>query len=168
MSTIEFQQHLVSLRQQLYWFALSLTRDRENAQDLVQESMLRALTYREKYQDNTNFKAWLYTIMKNAFINHHRRDKRTNLLMDRVENQQAHVRMVETPASTESTMKMSEITTSLTRLDGAFREPFQMHHDGFKYQEIADKLGIPIGTVKSRIHHARHRLMDMLSDKYST
>jgi RNA polymerase sigma-70 factor (ECF subfamily) len=69
MSTLEFQQQLVGLRQQLYYFALSLTKDRDNALDLLQESILRALTYRDKYRDNTNFKAWLYTIMKNTFIN---------------------------------------------------------------------------------------------------
>ena len=166
MSTYEFQQHLVSLRQQLYYFALSLTRDRDSAQDLLQESMLRALTYREKFQDNTNFKAWLYTIMKNTFINDHRRGKRTDALMERVENDRSRASRVETAASTESAMKLREINGSLARSDDTFREPFSMHHDGFKYHEIADKLGIPIGTVKSRIHQARHRLMDMLSDKH--
>jgi len=166
MSSHEFQQHLLSLRQQLYYFALSLTRDRDDAQDLLQESMLRALTYRDKFRDNTNFKAWLYTIMKNTFINDHRRGKRTDALMDRAEHEAEHVRRVETPATTESTMKMSEIDSSLKRLEGTFRMPFQMHHDGYKYQEIAEKLGIPIGTVKSRIHQARHRLMHMLSDKH--
>lgn len=166
MSTFEFQQHLVSLRQQLYYFALSLTRDRDTAQDLLQESMLRALTYREKFQDNTNFKAWLYTIMRNTFINDHRRGKRTDAVMGRVEREQFHAMRVETAASTESTVKLREIDHSMARLDDAFREPFRMHHDGFRYHEIADRLGIPIGTVKSRIHQARHRLMDMLSDKH--
>jgi RNA polymerase sigma-70 factor, ECF subfamily len=166
MSSIEFHQHLLSLRQQLYYFALSLTRDRDDAQDLVQESMLRALTYREKFQDNTNFKAWLYTIMKNTFINDHRRSKRTNTLMDRVEHELGRVLRVEMSTSADSSVKMREISTSLDRLDGAFREPFQMHHEGYKYHEIANKLEIPIGTVKSRIHQARQRLMDMLSDKH--
>lgn len=166
MSTYEFQQHLVSMRQQLYYFALSLTRNRETAQDLLQESLLRALTYREKFQDNTNFKAWLYTIMRNTFINDHRRGKRTSAVMDRVEQQQWHTMRVETAASTESRVKLREIDSSLSRLEDTFREPFRMHHDGFKYHEIADRLGIPIGTVKSRIHQARHRLMDMLSDNH--
>jgi RNA polymerase sigma-70 factor, ECF subfamily len=166
MSTYEFQQHLVSLRQQLYYFALSLTRNRESAQDLLQESMLRALTYREKFQDNTNFKAWLYTIMRNTFINDHRRGKRTDAVMDRVEQQQWHTMRAETAASTESRVRLREIDSSLSRLEDTFREPFRMHHDGFKYHEIADQLGIPIGTVKSRIHQARHRLMDMLSDNH--
>ena len=165
MSTYEFQQHLVSLRQQLYYFALSLTRDRETAQDLLQESMLRALTYREKFQDNTNFKAWLYTIMKNTFINDHRRGKRTAALMDRVEQERTVVSKVQMPSSPDNLVRMGEIQTSLSKLDTAFREPFTMHHEGYKYHEIADKLGIPIGTVKSRIFQARQRLMGMLTDK---
>ncbi len=165
MSTLEFQQHLVSLRQQLYYFALSLTKDRDDAQDLLQESILRALTYRDKFQDNTNFKAWLYTIMKNTFINDHRRGKRTAALMDRVEQERTVVSKVQMPSSPENLVRMGEIQTSLSKLDNAFREPFTMHHEGYKYHEIADKLGIPIGTVKSRIFQARQRLMGMLTDK---
>ncbi len=165
MSTMEFQQQLVSLRQQLYYFALSLTKDREHAADLLQESLMRALTYRDKFRDNTNFKAWVYTIMKNTFINDHRRGKRTKTLMDSVDRERDEVRRVQQPTSPEATVKMAEIQRSLDRLDVAFREPFTMHHEGYKYHEIADKLGIPIGTVKSRIFQARHRLMEMLTDK---
>jgi RNA polymerase sigma-70 factor (ECF subfamily) len=168
MSTLEFQQQLVGLRQQLYYFALSLTKDRDNASDLLQESMMRALTYRDKFRDNTNFKAWLYTIMKNTFINDHRRNKRTKALMDNVDRERDQVRRVQTPASTEATMKMSEIQRSLEQLDPAFRTPFSMHHEGYKYHEIAEHLGIPIGTVKSRIFQARPRLMEMLTDKNVT
>lgn len=165
MSTLEFQQHLVSLRQQLYYFALSLTKDRDDAQDLLQESILRALTYRDKFQDNTNFKAWLYTIMKNTFINDHRRNKRTAALMDRVEKERTVVSKVQMPSSPDNLVRMGEIQNSLAKLDSAFREPFTMHHEGYKYHEIAQKLDIPIGTVKSRIFQARQRLMGMLTDK---
>lgn len=165
MSTFEFQQQLIGLHHQLYYFALSLTRDRENASDLVQESILRALTYRDKFRDNTNFKAWLYTIVKNTFINGHRRNKRTDALMGRVERERATVSRVETPATAESTVRMGEIQGALGRLEDIFRQPFEMHHDGYKYHEIAEHLEIPVGTVKSRIHQARHRLMGMLSDR---
>ncbi|HOP44107.1 MAG: RNA polymerase sigma factor [Flavobacteriales bacterium] len=165
MSTLEFQQNLLGLRQQLYYFALSLTRDRDDAQDLLQESMLRAITYRDKFRDNTNFKAWLYTIMKNTFINDHRRAKRTNTLMNSVEKERDQVRRVQMPNSPENRVRMGEIQDSLDRLDATFREPFLMHHEGYKYHEIAEHLGIPIGTVKSRIFQARQRLMRMLTDK---
>lgn len=165
MSTLEFQQQLIGLRQQLYYFALSLTKDRDDALDLLQESSLRALTFQEKFKENTNLKAWLYTIMKNTFINDHRRQKRTRVLMDSVERERTTVRRVQTPATAESRMVRSELDRSLDQLDTTFREPFVMHHEGYKYHEIADHLSIPVGTVKSRIHQARQRLMRMLTDK---
>lgn len=149
----------------MYYFALSLTKDRDDALDLVQESFMRALTYRDKFRDNTNFKAWLYTIMKNTFINDHRRAKRTKALMDRVDREHDQVRMVQMPHSPDGRVRMDEIQRSLERLDPAFRTPFNMHHEGFKYHEIAEHLNIPIGTVKSRIFQARQRLMEMLTDK---
>ena len=165
MSTLEFQQQLIGLRQQLYYFALSLTKDRDDASDLLQESMIRALTYRDKFRDNTNFKAWLYTIMKNTFINDHRRGKRTKALMDSVDREHDQVRLVQMPNSPDGRVKMAEIQACLNQLDPAFRVPFNMHHEGFKYHEIAEHLNIPIGTVKSRIFQARQRLMEMLTDK---
>lgn len=161
---MEFQQQLISLRQQLYYFALSLTKDRDDALDLLQESQMRALTYRDKFRDNTNFKAWLYTIMKNTFINDHRRSKRTKALMESVERDRTQVSRIQMPNSPDANVKMAEIQRSLDKLDPAFREPFNMHHEGFKYHEIADHLKIPIGTVKSRIFQARQRLMEMLTD----
>jgi RNA polymerase sigma-70 factor (ECF subfamily) len=164
MSTLEFNQHLLELRQPLFYFALSLTHDRDNAHDLMQESMLRALTYSDKFRENTNFKAWVYTIMKNTFINAHRRDKRTDRVMDHVERVRERACLVETPATPEARIRMDEIQGALGRLDEIFRKPFQLHNDGYKYNEIADRLSIPVGTVKSRIHQARHRLMNMLED----
>lgn len=166
MSTIEFNQQLLGLRQQLYYFALGLTKDRDNALDLVQESILRAITFRDKFRENTNFKAWVYTIVKNTFINGHRRNKRTRLLMDSVEREREQVVKVQTPASVEARVKRSEIERSLERLDEAFRTPFLMHFEGYKYHEIAEHMGIPIGTVKSRIHQARQRLQESLTDKH--
>ncbi len=166
MSSLEFQQRLIGLRQQLYYFALSLTRDRDNASDLLQESLMRALAYRDKFRDDTNFKAWLYTIMKNTFINDHRREKRSKALMESAERDRKQVVRVQTDGGSEACVKMAEIQRSLDRLDPAFREPFDMHHQGYKYHEIADHLQIPIGTVKSRIFQARQRLMEMLSDKH--
>lgn len=164
MSTLEFQQRLIGLRQQLYYFALTLTRDRDNALDLLQESLMRALTYRDKFRDDTNFKAWVYTIMKNTFINEHRREKRSKLMMESAEREHRQVVRVKAGNGADGRVKMREIQNSLDRLEPAFREPFNMHHQGFKYHEIAEHLRIPIGTVKSRIFQARQRLMHMLSD----
>ena len=108
MSTLGFQHQLVGLRHQLYYFALSLTHDRDNAHDLLQESMLRALTYSDKFRDNTNLKAWVYTIMKNTFINGHRRNKRTDNVMEHVERIRERVSLVESPATPEAKVRMGE------------------------------------------------------------
>ncbi|MEO8590690.1 MAG: RNA polymerase sigma factor [Flavobacteriales bacterium] len=164
MSTVEFQHQLLGFRQQLYYFALSLTKDRDNAMDLLQDSMMRALTYRDKFQDNTNFKAWLYTIMKNTFINGHRRSKRSRAIMDTVEHVREEAGRAQVPNSADGRVRMAELQRSLGRLDPAFRTPFTMHHEGYKYHEIAEHLAIPVGTVKSRIFQARLRLMGMLTD----
>lgn len=166
MSALEFQQQLLGLRQQLYYFALSLTKDRDDALDLVQESFLRAITFKDKFRDNTNFKAWIYTIMKNTFINDHRRAKRTKALMDTVDREREQVSKVQMATSPMSSVRMSEIQRGLDRLDADFRVPFMMHHEGYKYHEIAEELSIPLGTVKSRIFQARKRLMEMLTDKH--
>lgn len=168
MSTIEFQQQLVGLRQQLYYFALSLTKDRDNALDLVQESLTRALLYRDKFHDNTNFKAWVYTIVKNHFINGHRRSKRTLALMENMGRGTNEAYTARTPYSADGRIQMTEIQRSLEHLDPTFRTPFIMHHEGYKYNEIATQLNIPIGTVKSRIFEARLRLKRMLTDTPAT
>lgn len=166
MSTIEFEQQLIGLRKQLLWFALSLTRDRSAARDLVQDSMLRALTFRESFQDGTNFKAWLFTIMKNTFINGHRREMRKRAL---IEQAWGSVAANAAPAGgrTEGALLKREIEGGLARLDPAFKHPFLMHHEGYKYEEISAHLSIPLGTVKSRIHEARRRLMSMLSEGHA-
>jgi RNA polymerase sigma-70 factor, ECF subfamily len=165
MSSFEFDQLLLSFRKQLLFFALSLTKNRDDAKDLVQDTLLRAITYREKFQDNTNFKAWVYTIMRNTFINEHRRSKRVGNLVSGLEHAQEQIQRVESQHSTESALRMREIATSVNKLDGTFRCPFEMHHDGYKYHEIAERLSIPVGTVKSRIHQARLRLMSSLSER---
>ncbi|MFN3874670.1 MAG: RNA polymerase sigma factor, partial [Flavobacteriales bacterium] len=130
------------------------------------ECIDRAITFRDKFRENTNFKAWVYTIVKNTFINGHRRNKRKRLLMDSVEREREQVVRVQTPASVEARVKRNEIERSLERLDEAFRTPFLMHFEGYKYHEIAEHMGIPIGTVKSRIHQARQRLQEALTDKH--
>lgn len=165
MSTSEFQHHVAGHRQQLYWFALSLTRDRERALDLTQESMLRALIHREQFRSDTNLKAWLTTIVRNTFINEHRRQRRTVDVLANVQHTRLEHARSGSAATSESSMRMAEIDQALQRLDDIFRTPFQMHHQGFKYQEIADALAVPVGTVKSRIHQARSRLMALLTDR---
>ena len=164
MSSVEFQQNLMNLYQQLYYFALNLTKNKEDASDLLQDCMLRALTYKEKFQDHTNFRAWVYTIMRNTFINGRRRMKRGREIMGVLEKSSSALSMPNTPIGPVSTLRAKEIDTLMDSMDPAFSEPFKLHFAGFKYNEIAAQVGIPVGTVKSRIFQARKRLMKALGD----
>ncbi|MCT4672531.1 MAG: sigma-70 family RNA polymerase sigma factor [Prolixibacteraceae bacterium] len=165
MNLIQFQKSLLKLEDKLYYFALSLTADPERAQDLLQETYLKALTYREKFRDNTNFKAWIYTIMKNTFINDYRRNIKTKTTFDFSNNDYLLNISKDTHfPSPDSTHAEKEILKNIYRLDKEFREPFLMFLNGFKYKEIAAKLGLPLGTVKSRIFFTRKKLEKWLKE----
>lgn len=165
MSALTFNDRLLKLSDVLEYFALSLTRNREDAQDLLQETMVKAITYQDKYTPNTNMKAWLHTIMKNTFINGYRKMKRANTVITTKEN----VDILDfVPASVDATPESvratKEINKVIDALDDNTRIPFTMHLQGFKYKEIAAHLDIPIGTVKSRIYFAKQSLMKDLKD----
>ncbi len=165
MSALTFNDNLLKMTEILGYFALGLTKNQEDAEDLVQETIIKALTYQEKYQPNTNFKAWLQTIMKNTFINQYRKAKRANTVVttrDDVEVLDFVPTAVEyTP---ESTLATKEINQVIDVLSDNLRVPFTMHLKGYKYKEIADHLNIPIGTVKSRIYLAKQSLMENLAE----
>ncbi len=159
MTTLEFNYNLDMMSSALKPFALKLTRDREDANDLLQETMLKAYTNREKYTDGTNLKAWLYTIMKNTFITNYQKMVRRGTFIDTTEN----LHYINSSGSTINNhaygnFTMEDIEKALTKLADTYKEPFMMHFTGFKYHEIAEKLSIPIGTVKNRIHIARKEL----------
>ena len=165
MTAIEFNHQLISLEDKLGRFALSLTSNRDDAKDLLQETMLKAITYRDQFVQYTNLKAWAYTIMKNTFINNYRRNVRQNTAFDNTKdlfflNQNKDTINVE-PDSAYSAQEISKIIDSL---EDEFKIPFKMHTEGFKYKEIALKLDLKIGTVKSRIFFTRKKLMDALVD----
>jgi RNA polymerase sigma factor (sigma-70 family) len=165
MTAIEFNHQLVSQRIPLKNFAFSLTHNSEEAQDLVQETFLKAIKYREKFADATNLKAWLYTIMKNTFINSYRRTIKTRQIIQQTED----LSMVKpingsNGPSAESQINEKEITKAIDSLEDDYKIPFTRYFDGFKYKEIADELNLPIGTVKSRIFLARKKLMIDLKD----
>lgn len=165
MSALTFNDNLLKMTEILGYFALGLTKNQEDAEDLVQETMVKALTYQEKYQPNTNFKAWLQTIMKNTFINHYRKAKRANTVVTTRDDVEVLDFVPATVDHTpESTMATKEINKVIDCLSDNLRIPFTMHLKGFKYQEIADHLNIPIGTVKSRIYLAKQSLMEDLAE----
>jgi RNA polymerase sigma-70 factor, ECF subfamily len=164
MTAIEFQYKLINLRESLMRFAYSLTSDNDNAKDLVQDTMLKALKYSDKFINESNFKAWTYTIMKNTFINNYRRSARQNMYRDKL-NELSFVNQTESASSDDpdSIYSALEIAQNIEQLKDKFRIPLTMHINGFKYKEIADHLNLNIGTVKSRIFLSRRKLMNQLN-----
>jgi RNA polymerase sigma factor (sigma-70 family) len=162
MATLEINT-LHTLSDTLKPFALRLTKDLEEANDLLQETMLKAIIHKDKFAEGTNLKAWLYTIMKNTFITNYQRVIRRNTFIDTTENLH-YINSAEntTENSAYSEFAMQDIAQALNNLDENLKEPFVMHYRGFKYHEIAKRLNIPLGTVKNRIHIARKELKDSL------
>ena len=159
MSTVEFNQMLVNNAEFLKPFAITLTRDSETAKDLFQETLYRALANRDKYSVGTNIKAWLYTIMRNIFINNYRRKVKQNTIFDSTPNDFLINQTQSVVANNaESTLRLKDIQEAIHNLPQIFRNPFLLYFDGFKYHEIADMLSEPLGTIKSRIHFARKLL----------
>jgi RNA polymerase sigma-70 factor (ECF subfamily) len=159
MSTLEFNQMLMSNVDFLKPFAVTLTRDTESAKDLYQETLFRALANKEKYNVGTNIKAWLYTIMRNVFINNYRRKSKQNVLFDSTPNDfLLNTNQCITTNGAIGIINMREIHKALRDLPEIFRNPFLLYYDGFKYFEISEILGEPLGTIKSRIHFARKML----------
>lgn len=163
MTTLEFSYSLNKLSSSLKPFALKLTRDMDDANDLLQDTMVKAFTNRDKFTEGTNLKAWLCTIMKNTFITNYQRMVRRGTFVDTTDNLHyinSGDILVENGAYGD--FAMDDIYAAIDKLDDVYKVPFMMHYKGFKYHEIADKLNIPIGTVKNRIHIARKLLKEDL------
>lgn len=160
MTTIEFNTQLIQQKDVLKGFALNLTRNREDALDLVQETILKALTYRDKFANKTNFKAWLMTIMKNTFINSYRRNVMgTNIKSEiKITTPKYHNQI-------ESYINSKDLQLAIDSLKDEYKIPLERFIEGFKYHEIAEELVLPIGTVKSRIFIARNKLATHLKEK---
>lgn len=159
MSIIEFNQMLLTNAEFLRPFAITLTHDSETAKDLFQETLFRALANKEKYNVGTNIKAWLYTIMRNVFINNYRSKARQKTILDHTPNEFLLDYNQTTSSNTaEATLQLKEIEASIHQLPDIFKNPFLLYFDGYKYHEIAGMLKEPLGTIKSRIHFARKLL----------
>lgn len=164
MSTLEFNEALIGMENNLHAFAKSFTRNNDDAKDLTQETMLKAITYRSYYTPQTNFKAWVFTIMRNIFINQYRRKMKTKMIFDSSNELYLLNNSSDSSNSAMNLILEKEVNKQICKLDVEYKEPFDLHFKGFKYKEIADKLQIPIGTVKSRIFIARKKLIDLLPD----
>ena len=168
MSTLEFNSNFYQLKQVMEAFAYNLTKNFEDAKDLYQETAFRAMSNRDKFRPGTNLKAWLLTIMKNIFINNYRKKVKRNTIFDSTDNNY----YINSGANTirnsaESDIMMKELNRMVENLEDSLRVPFEMHYVGYKYQEIADKLELPLGTVKSRIFFARKELKHMIKNRYN-
>ena len=165
MDAAKFRRELLEVQSELHRFAYKLTADRDEANDLLQETSLKALDNMDKYMPDTNFKGWMYTIMRNIFINNYRKVVRDQTFVDRTDNLYHMNQSQEVGVDfTESNYDIKEIRRAVNSLPSEYRIPFAMHISGFKYREIAEKLSLPLGTVKSRIFFTRQRLQSQLHD----
>lgn len=157
MSIQEFNSLVTSNAESLTPFAITLTRDHESAKDLCQETLCKALVYKENYQTGTNIKAWLFTIMRNIFINDYRRNIRKKSVMDTVRYFEPQF-----VPSSDTNMRLKEINSAIYHLPSTFKKACLLYFQGYKYQEIAEALNEPLGTIKSRIHFARKLLQKQI------
>lgn len=164
MSRVEFNEMLLSNADFLRPFAINLTRDTEAANDLYQETLYKALANQEKYSAGTNIKAWLFTIMRNIFINNYRRRAKQKTIFDSTPNDYLiNLKQATVSNAAETNLRTKEIQAAIRQLPEIFKTPFLLYFDGYKYNEIADVLGEPLGTIKSRIHFARKLLKEQIS-----
>ena len=165
MNTYSFRKDLLAVQEELLRFAYKLTADREEANDLLQETSLKALDNEDKFEPDTNFRGWMYTIMRNIFINNYRKVVRDQTFVDQTDNLY-HLNLPQDTGfeSTERTYDLKEMHRIVNALPRDYKVPFSMHVSGFKYREIAERLGLPLGTVKSRIFFTRQKLQDELKD----
>ncbi|MFN6945450.1 MAG: RNA polymerase sigma factor [Cytophagaceae bacterium] len=166
MTTLEFTYGVQEALHKLKPAAFKLTRNTEEANDLLQETYVRAYNQKSKFMDGSNLNAWIYTIMRNIFINNYQRMVRRKTFLDSTDLQY----LVNTPEkalnhrNNDHTLAGNEIRKALKKLTAEQRRPFLMYFTGYKYHEIADKLNIPLGTVKTRIYNARKTLQELLKD----
>lgn len=160
-----FQESVLGMQGNLLSFALKLTLNREEAEDLVQDTTLKALNNEDKFVADANFKGWILTIMRNIFINKYRKASRENTVIDSSEDMY-HLNLSQDSGigTPETKYAMREIANILAGFPPDFRKPFAMHVAGYKYEEISNRLNMPLGTVKSRIFFTRKRLREILKD----
>lgn len=153
-----FKDDLISLVPRLRRYALSLTFDGSEADDLVQFTLLKAWEHRRRFQPGTSLVAWLFTILRNNFINGRR--KRSREVPD---PDGAHAAILSEPARQDHTLRLRDLQAAISRLEPAHREALMLVAvDGLPYEAAATVIGCPAGTVKSRVSRARDRLLQEL------
>ncbi len=175
MAKDPFETEALSFLDALYRTALRMTRSEADAEDLVQETYIRAFRFKEQFTPGTNLKAWLFRILTNTFINTYRRRQTQPEFteLDDVDEFSLYRRMSDLRASSSSSepeteflngIVDTEVKDALGELPDKFRQVVLLDVEGFSYKEIAEMLGIPIGTVMSRLHRGRKFLQKRLLD----
>lgn len=166
MTTTEFNAEYKLIEDLLFGFAMKLTKDKENAKDLMQETFCRAFKHKDKFLENTNFKAWMTTIMRNNFVNDYRKRKTRKQVLAPVDDFTYFVENKASGDSGESVIMMKELNGMIKELSHELQQAFTMFVNGYQYEEIAEKVNVPIGTVKSRMFFARKKLRASIKANY--
>ena len=165
MEPAHLDQQIATLQPTLRGFSYHFTRNREESLDLVQDTLLKAFTYKHKFQEDTNLKGWLFTIMRNTYINNYRKSKRERTSIDNTkELYYLNVEDTHTFNRPAESLEFKEFYRSINTLKDELLIPFKMHSTGYKYHEIAAHLKLPIGTVKNRIFHSRKEIQKRLAE----
>jgi RNA polymerase sigma-70 factor (ECF subfamily) len=167
---IDFEKEAIPHKLSLFNFALKMTGDPDDADDLVQETYLKAFRFFDKFEKGTNCKAWLFRIMKNSFINDYRKNSKEPDKVDYEDIQNFYesvksneVQLKHLVEDGFSTVFDDDITDALAELPQDFQTIVILSDiEGFTYEEIADFVACPIGTVRSRLHRARKMLYSKL------
>ncbi|MBO9676048.1 MAG: RNA polymerase sigma factor [Sphingobacteriaceae bacterium] len=167
MNRTEFSKLVIINSSSLQMHAMQFTRDLDDANDLVQDTLVKAIRFFHKFQEGTNLKGWLFVIMRNTFVNQYRSGSRRKSIMTSEEeiNDSSLTHSAEHNAA-ENKLLMDDINKALSKLPDQYKIPFIRHFEGYKYHEIAKELGLPLGTIKTHIHQARIILKKQL-EKYS-
>ncbi len=166
MTSENFNAEIKKIESVMNGFAMKLTRNKENAKDLIQETLMRSFASRDRFKEGTNFKAWITTIMYNSYINHYRRAKTKNAVIKPIEDLSYLPGNTSKEMSGEKIILLKELKGMVNNLSDTYKIPFEMFTEGYHYNEIAEKMQLPMGTVKSRIFYARKKLSDMVSSRY--
>lgn len=163
MENLTLNNEICNQRSCLEVLAKRFTNDLEYADDLVQETLIKAIQYHKMYKQGTNLRGWLYTIMKNTFINGYRKAVKESAIIASSGDFYAF-QLLRSAANNqgENKLMMEDINKALKVLKPEYSRPFLRYFEGYRYREIAEELGIPIGTVKTRIRLAKQVLQAQL------
>lgn len=161
MKESDFYQDLINLQDDLFRYALTLTCDIEKAKDLQQETSYRALVNKNKFEKDTNLKNWTFTIMRNLFINDYNRLAKCQISMCKLDDKQLNIGF---DAKVDGIYDHKLVNKAISYLDERSRKIFGMYISDYKYDEIAEKMNMPLGSVKSQIHIVRHKLQNKLKE----